>query len=153
MFILTLKWANFASTILLAVLIDLIILSLIFVYFDINSTFFSSSSAVNPDTYAIDVSMRAMSLMFQTILHDEEVQVGGVTVIIDHAGLTWNHAKLLTIFELREILGSYKVTPLRVKDVLIVNMPPFLHRVAEILDPFICHMFNMEKRQVFLEKN
>lgn len=108
----------------------------------------SISSAVNPDTYAIDVSMRAMTLMFQTILHDEEVQVGGVTVIIDHAGLTWNHAKLLTIFELREILGSYKVTPLRVKDVLIVNMPPFLHRIAEILDPFICHMFNMEKRQV-----
>lgn len=92
--------------------------------------------------------MRAMSLMFQTLLHDEEVQVGGVTAIIDHAGLTWNHAKLLTVFELREILGSYKVTPLRVKDVLIVNMPPFLHRIAEILDPFICNMFNMEKRQV-----
>lgn len=92
--------------------------------------------------------MRSMALMFQTILHNEEVQIGGVTVIIDHAGLTWNHSKLLTIFELRDILGSVKALPLRVKDVLMVNMPPFIQKIVEILDPFICHMFNMEKRKV-----
>lgn len=103
---------------------------------------------VNPATYDMATSMRAMSLMFQALLHDEETQVGAVTMILDHEGLTWEHAKLLTIFDLKIIFSSVKVTPIRIKDVYMVNMPGFIQKIVDLADPILASMMNLEKRKV-----
>lgn len=103
---------------------------------------------VNPATYDMATSMRAMSLMFQALLYDEEAQVGAVTVVLDHEGLTWDHAKLLTIFDLRIIFTSVKVTPVRIKDVYMVNMPGFIQKIVDLADPILASMMNLEKRKV-----
>lgn len=108
------------------------------------------TGAVDPATYDLATSMRAMALMFQALVHDEEVQVGAITMILDHEGLTWDHAKLLTIFDLKTIFSSVKVSAVRIKDVYMVNMPSFIQKIVELADPIIASMVNIEKRKVRL---
>lgn len=103
---------------------------------------------VDPATYNVATSMRAMSLMFQALLHEEEVQVGAITVILDHEGLTWDHAKLMTIFDIKTMFTSLKVTPARIKDVYMVNMPTFIQKIVDMVDPILASMTNLEKRKV-----
>ncbi|KAG5883323.1 hypothetical protein JTB14_032524 [Gonioctena quinquepunctata] len=93
---------------------------------------FDSSKVTIEDIFRTNV------LALEQIVREPETQIAGIVVILDMAGLSFQHAKFFTPYYAKKMVELVQETfPLRFKGFHIVNEPFYFDAVVAVLKPFL----------------
>lgn len=96
--------------------------------------------AANLDPYKVPVDyvFRSNMLWFETLIRQEQTQIGGIIVILDMTGVRLAHARYLTPhLAKRTVEVVQEVFPMRFKSFHVVHDPFYFSTILNMLKPFL----------------
>lgn len=79
-----------------------------------------------------DDVFRLVVLLFSTLYNDEEAQIGGVIYISDARAANINYVTSFTLKSFFQFATQLKSSPIRLKNIVAVGMPPFANQLMNI---------------------
>jgi len=87
---------------------------------------------IDPEIHTSESVMKAIQVVFESLLEDEENQIRGFTHILDESGITVSHLVLWNPTEIARIFGTCeKAMPMRHKRMDFVSLPNWLTYVLD----------------------
>uniref|UniRef100_A0A336MJM3 CSON000244 protein n=1 Tax=Culicoides sonorensis TaxID=179676 RepID=A0A336MJM3_CULSO len=115
---------------------------------------------LNPFKVPVDYVFRSNMLWFETLIRQEQTQIGGISVILDMTGVGLAHARYLTPYLAKKTVEVVQeVFPMRFKAFHVVHEPFYFNAILNILKPFLkdkirkrifTHGSNMKSLQKFI---
>ncbi|XP_070533463.1 alpha-tocopherol transfer protein-like [Ptychodera flava] len=103
---------------------------------------------MEPGTTNVVLMIRALVLLMEKILEEEETQINGIVVIVDLSNLTLSHVTTLGPSNARRIADVMQnALPLRLKAVHYVNQPKIFDTAFALFKPFFTE--KLKKRLQF----
>lgn len=117
----------------------------------LNNPFFLLPEKCDPYKIPVEHVFRSNVLALEDAIRDPEVQIGGLVVLLDMAGLGFAHARYLSPhLAKRTVEVVQEAFPMRFKAFHVLHEPFYMDAILSVLKPFLKDKI---RRRVNLEKS
>lgn len=104
----------------------------------LNNPFFLLSEKCDPYKVPVEHVFRSNVLALEDAIRDPEVQIGGLVVLLDMAGLGFAHARYLSPhLAKRTVEVVQEAFPMRFKAFHVLHEPFYMDAILSVLKPFL----------------